>query len=203
MAGQGRSVEQWNALAPSTRRRWIAAFPGEDAALEAYRQGASLTPEQRGHAFTPERPINALLQPWKYPRYVATHTEQLNRLAQQRGIAQHGTGPRGETVTSYKKAGGDYTWVIPDGTIDTGNWRFSTVFRTEQEAQLFARRSWAPAGVVMIIDKGAQYLWRFEVWFGYPEGRRARHFRGGRMLPKDKQKAQNKARIARVYKGKR
>jgi hypothetical protein len=202
MAGQGRSVEQWNALAPSTRRRWIAAFGSPDAALEAYRNGASLTPAQRGHAFTPERPINALLQPWKFPRYVATHTEQLNTLAKNRGVAQHGTGPRGETVTSYAKAGGDFTWVIPDGSLNTGDWRFSTVFRTVEEAQLFARRSWAPAGVVMIVDKGPEHLWRYEVWFGYPEGRKAKHFKGGRMLPPETQRARNVKKISTVYKGK-
>jgi len=203
VAGQGRSVESWNALAPSTRRRWIHAFGSEDAALEAYRNGASLTPAQRGHEFTPERPVNALFQPWKYPRYVATHTAQLNEIARRRGVAQHGQGPRGETVTSYAKAGGDYTWVIPDGVLNEGDWRFSTVFRTEQEAKLFARRSWAPAGVVLIVDKGPEHLWRYEVWFGYPEGRRARHFRGGRMLPREKQKARNRAKRRSVYRGKR
>lgn len=174
MAGQGRSVEQWNGLAPSTRRRWIAVFGSEDAALEAYRNGASLTPAQRGHAHTPERPVNALLQPWKFPRYVATHTEQLNRLARNRGLQEHGTGPRGESkqTSSYDKAGGDFTWVVPAGTIGPPDWRFSQVFRTEKEAQLYARRSWAPAGVVIIVDKGPEHVWRYEVWFGYPEGKK-------------------------------
>lgn len=200
MAGQGRSVEQWNALAPSTRRRWIHSFGSEDAALEAYRNGVSLTREQRGHAFTPERPVNALLQPWKYPRYVATHTEQLNTLARQRGLASHGTGPRGESVTDYDKSGGDYTWVIPDGILDRGDWRFSTVFRTLPEAQLFARRSWAPAGVVIIVDRGADQLWRYEVWFGYPESRRAiKRLRGGRMKPQDLVRRKNVAKRRQVY----
>ena len=48
MAGQGRSVESWNALAPSTRRRWIHAFGSEDAALEAYRNGAISDPGSEG-----------------------------------------------------------------------------------------------------------------------------------------------------------
>lgn len=182
MAGQGRSVESWNALAPSTRRRWIAAFGGPDAALEAYRNGASMTKAQRGHANTPERPINALLQPWKYPKYVATHTSQLNQIARARGLAEHGTGPRGETpaTRSYKKSGGDFTFVVPRGTLSgRAGWRFSQVFRTGPEAQLFARRSWAPAGVVQIEDNrwpmgenqppATSDTWRYEVWFGYPE----------------------------------
>jgi hypothetical protein len=196
MAGQGRSVEQWNALARSTQRRWIAAFGSEDAALEAYRNGASLTKTQRGHAFTPERPVNALLQPWLYPRYVATHTAQLNELARQRGLAEHGTGPRGETkqTRDFKKAGGDYTWVIPAGTLDPGDWRFSSVFRTVEEAQLYARRSWAPAGVVMIVDKGPKFLWRYEVWFGYPESRRQRNPRGGRTPNKTSLRKKNAAK---------
>ena len=194
MAGQGRTVESWNALAPSTRRRWIAAFGSHDAALEAYRNGASLTPAQRGHAFTPERPVNALLQPWKFPRYVATHTQQLNTLARDRGLAQHGIGPRGDTVTSYSESGGDYTWVVPDGTLDLGDWRFSQVFRSEQEAQLFARKSWAPAGVVLIVDKGPEFLWRWEVWFGYPESRRQRNPGGGRTPNKDALRKRNAAK---------
>ena len=186
MAGQGRTVEQWNALAPSTRRRWIHAYGGSaDAALEAYRNGASLTKEQRGHAYTPDHPIDALLQPWKFPRYVATHTDKLNELARGRGLAQHGTGPRGESVTSYPQTG-DYTWVIPQGLLDEGDWRFSAVFRTVEEAQLYARRSWAPAGVVIIVDRGPRSTWRYEVWFGYPESRRKiKRLRGGRMKTRD------------------
>ncbi len=184
MAGQGRSVESWNALAPSTRRRWIAAYGGPDQALEAYRNGASLTSKQRGHAYTPERPVNALFQPWKYPKYVATHTSQLNQLARQRGLAEHGTGPRGEIpeTRSYRESGGDFTYVVPRGTlsgIGAPDWRFSSVFRTPEEAQLYARRSWAPAGVVQIEDNRwtmgqdqpprTEDTYRYEVWFGYPE----------------------------------
>lgn len=172
MAGQGRgrSVDQWNALTPGNRRRWIRAFGSEDAALEAYRNGLSLTPEQRGHARTPERPINALLRPWQYPEYVARHTDQLNELARRRGLPEHGAGPRGESpeTRDYKKAGGDFTWVVEPGRIPTDSARFSKVFRTVEEAQLYARRSWAPAGVVWIVDRGPQYLWRYEVWFFYP-----------------------------------
>ena len=181
MAGQGRSVESWNALAPSTRRRWIAAFGGPDAALEAYRNGAHLTQKQRGHAYTPERPIDALTRPWLYPKYVATHTSQLNTLARNRGLAERGTGPRGETpeTRSYLKSGGDFTYVNPRGTLQPPDWRFSQVFRSNAEAQLFARRSWAPAGVVQIQDRHwtigidqpppTTDAWRYEVWFGYPE----------------------------------
>lgn len=172
MAGQGRSVELWNALAPSTRRRWIAAYGSEDAALEAYRNGASLTREQRGHGFTPERPSRALANPQLYPRYVATHTDQLNEIARRRGMKEHGLGQRGDAVTDYEKAGGDFTWVVPQGAVDDGDWRFSQVFRTAEEAQLYARQSWAPAGVVIIVDLGPAHIWRYEVWFGYPESRR-------------------------------
>lgn len=202
MAGQGRksrSLESWNALTPGNRRRWIRAFGSEDAGLEAYRNGESLNPAQRGHANTPERPINALLKPWLYPRYVGTHTPQLNELARQRGIAQHGAGPRGETVTSYKKGGGDYTWVVPDGTLNLYDWRFSTVFRTIEEAQLFARRSWAPAGVVIIVDKGPEFegRFRYEVWFGYPElrGKPYRKRKGGKMHPPDELREENIAKL--------
>lgn len=199
MAGQSRSVESWNALSASQRRRWIAAYGGEDPALEAYRNGLSMTPAQRGHAFTPERPINALLQPWKYPRYVATHTDRLNQLAKNRGLAEHGKGPRGETVTKYM---GDYTWVLPEGTLSRGDWRFSTVFRTEHEAQLFAQRSWAPAGVVMIVDRGPQNLWRYEVWFGYPESRGQRSPGGGRMKSRSQTRRNNTKTRARIYRDK-
>jgi hypothetical protein len=167
MAGQGRSVESWNSKTPGYRRRWIAAYGSEDAALEAYRNGASLTPAQRGHAFTPERPVNALFQPWKYPRYVATHTAELNEIARNRGLDQHGAGPRGSDVQN--NAAGDFTWVVPNGTLAPPAWHFSKVFRTEAEAQLYARRSWAPAGVVIIQDRGPGNIWRYEVWFGYPE----------------------------------
>jgi hypothetical protein len=184
MPGQrrGRSLESWNALTQGNRRRWIRAFGTEDAALEAYRNGLSLTSTQRGHAATPERPVNALLQPWKYPKYVGTHTTQLNDMARRRGLAQHGTGPRGESpdTRSYTDSGGDFTWTVPAGTVSLPDWRFSQVFRTEPEAQLFARRSWAPAGVVLIVDTAwvagqpqpasTSDVWRYEVWFGYPEG---------------------------------
>jgi len=184
VAGQsrkGRSVESWNALTQGNRRRWIRAFGTEDAALEAYRNGLSLTASQRGHATTPERPINALLQPWKYPKYVGTHTTKLNEIARTKGLQEYGTGPRGEKpeTNSYEESGGDFTWVVPKGTLGPPDWRFSQVFRTEQEAQLFARRSWAPAGVVQIEDNKWERgepqpaptsdTYRYEVWFGYPE----------------------------------
>jgi hypothetical protein len=184
VAGQspkGRSVESWNALTQGNRRRWIRAFGSEDAGLEAYRNGLSLNATQRGHANTPERPIRALLQPQRYPRYVGTHTTKLNELARNRGLEEHGIGPRGEKpeTQSYADSGGDFTWVVPRGSLTPPDWRFSQVFRTEQEAQLFSRRSWAPAGVVQIADNqwmrgGPQPAatidtYRYEVWFGYPE----------------------------------
>lgn len=173
MAGQGRgrSLESWNALTQGNRRRWIRAFGSEDAALEAYRNGLSLNAAQRGHATTPERPIAALLRPWQYPKYVGTHTGQLNQIARDRGLKEHGKGPRGETpqTTSYTESGGDFTWVVPAGTLGPPDWHFSQVFRTVEEAQLYARRSWAPAGVVIIQDLGPEHNWRYEVWFGYPE----------------------------------
>lgn len=185
MAGprRGRTLESWNALTSGNRRRWIRAYGGsEDAALEAYRNGESLNAAQRGHATTPERPIQALLQPWKFPGYTGTHTAQLNEIARRRGLAEHGTGPRGESplTRSYEEAGGDFTWVVPRGTLNPPDWRFNHVFRTEREAQLYARRSWAPAGVVIIQDnlweKGEPQpfattgVFRWEVWFGYNTG---------------------------------
>jgi hypothetical protein len=207
VAGQGRtsrSVESWNAKTQGYRRRWIRAYGSEDAALEAYRNGATLTQAQRGHTFTPERPIDALLQPWKYPRYVATHTTKLNELARERGKAQHGAGPVGSGVTSYEDSGGDFTWVVPDGTLNLTDWRFSKVFRTEQEAQLFARRSWAPAGVVLIVDRGPEHTWRWEVWFGYPESRgRAYRGKGGKMQPPAKVEQENITRLREGYEERR
>src|ERR1700691_2542467 len=163
MAGQGRSVESWNALAPSTRRRWIAAFGSPDAALEAYRNGQSLTKAQRGHAATPERPIRALTKPFLYPRYVATNQDKLNQLARDRGRAQHGTGTRGPAAESIQGYQGPYTWVEPPGTLDDiAGWRQSYFFRDRdyvgyaaeegitahegalRAAQSFARISGAP-----------------------------------------------------------
>ncbi len=190
MAGQrrtGRTVEQWNALTPGNRRRWIRAFGSEDAGLEAYRNGLSLTASQRGHATTPERPIQALLQPAKFPKYVGTHTAKLNELARSKGLKEHGIGPRGEKpeTQDYYQSGGDFTWVVPRGTVSNigpPDWHFSQVFRTVEEAQLYARRSWAPAGVVLIEDNrwisGEPYpeptgdVYRYEVWFGYPVEKR-------------------------------
>ena len=88
--------------------------------------------------------------------------------------------------------------------MDHGDWRFSTVFRTEREAQLFARRSWAPAGVVLIVDRGPEHLWRYEVWFGYPEGRgRSKKFRtGGNRKSQAQVRGQNYRRIEQTYKQK-
>lgn len=200
MAGQGRSVEQWNALAPSTRRRWIAAFGSEDAALEAYRNGLSLSRSQRGHGFTPEHPKRALSRPWLYPRYVATHTDELNEIARRQGMREHGTGERGDSVTDSEKAGGDFTWVIPQGMLDDSDWRFSSVFRSAEEAQLYARQSWAPAGVVIIVDLGPAYVWRYEVWFGYPESRRKSiRAKGGRAKSRDATRDYNRRKRDEIY----
>ena len=170
MAGQsrkGRSLESWNALTQGNRRRWVRAFGSEDAALEAYRNGLSLNAAQRGHQRTPERPSRALLKPWQYPKYVGTHIPQLNEIARSRGLREHGTGPRGESdlTRSYTESGGDFTWVVPEGTIGPPDWRFSQRFRTEQEAQLYSRRSGAAAGYVIIVDLGPEHDYRYEVWF--------------------------------------
>lgn len=179
MPGQrrGRSLEQWNGLSESLKSRWIRAYGTEDAAIEAYRNGLSLTSQQRGHSTTPERPIRALIQPWQYPKYVGTHTASLNELARSRGMREHGTGPRGEgpETMSYEKAGGVYTWVAPRGTVSSPDWHFSHVFTTEPQAQLWARQSGAAAGYVIIIDnlweKGepqpapTEGVTRWEVWF--------------------------------------
>ena len=170
MAGQGRSVESWNARTQGYRNRWIGAYGSPDAALEAYRQGKSLTPEQRGHRTTPERPERALQRPYLYPRYVATHESQLNAIARQRGLREQGTGPRGPSVMDYEESG-DYTWVVPAGTLDgRAGWRNPYSFRTLPEAQLWARKSGAPPGVVLIQDEGPEVNYRYTVWFGYDPG---------------------------------
>ena len=171
MAGQGRSLESWNARTQGYRNRWIRAYGSEDAALEAYRNGKSLTPAQRGHRTTPERPSRALQRPYLYPKYVGTHTSQLNELARQRGLREHGTGPRGESELTRDYAdNGDFTWMVPVGTLDgRPGWRHTYSFRTIEEAQQFARRSGAPAGVVLIQDEGPETLYRYGVWFGYDE----------------------------------
>lgn len=186
---EARSAARWEALSPGNRRRWRAAFGGEQQARTAYIAGASLTKSQRGHRYTPSSPAAALRAPWLYPRYVGRHTDELNELARREDQPQHGLGPRGGAVTGREPGARPrdepYTWVIPDGRLDLGDWRFSRVFRTLPEAQLEARQSWAPAGVVMIVDRGPEYVWRYEVWYGYPESRGmpTRRLRGGRMGP--------------------
>ena len=201
MAGQrrtGRTVEQWNALTPGNRRRWIRAFGSEDAGLEAYRNGLSLTASQRGHATTPERPIQALLQPAKFPKYIHLHTPELNELARSRGLAEHGKGPRGETpeTQDYRMAGGDFTWVVPQGTVSRPLWNNPASFGSEEQAQLYARRSWAPAGVVIIVDNewipgenpppkpspDTTFPLRYEVWFA----------RDSDLLPPDQKRRKKK-----------
>lgn len=180
MAGQsrkGRTVESWNARTRGYQRRWIKAYGGEDAALEAYRNGKSLTSSQRGHATTPERPIRALNKPWQYPKYVGTHTTSLNEIARSRGLKEHGTGPRGESkeTQSYTKSGGDFTWVAPQGSVSPPGWHFSHVFTTEPQAQLWSRQSGAAAGYVIIVDNlweagtpqpaPTEGIYRWETWF--------------------------------------
>ena len=193
MAGQrrGRSLESWNALTQGNRRRWIRAFGSEDAALEAYRNGLSLNPTQRGHATTPERPSRALAKPWQYPKYVGTHTTQLNEIARSRGLAEHGTGPRGESkeTKSYAKAGGDFTWVAPNGSVSPPGWHISHTFTTEPQAQLWARRSGAAAGYVIIVDNllnepepqpaPTEGVYRWEVWFAATKSRGVKRKRKG------------------------
>jgi hypothetical protein len=185
VAGQGRrgrSLESWNALTQGNRNRWIRAFGGnQDAALEAYRQGESLNAAQRGHATTPERPSQALTRPYLFPRYVANNTERLNELARQRGLAQHGQGPRGDTrETDDYDLVGPFTWVEPQGTLDNlPGWRRNvTVYDRDyrqyaqregitphegslRAAQLWARKSGAPAGVVVIQEEEEGW----GVWF--------------------------------------
>ncbi len=181
-----RTAAQFDLLSAGNRRRWRAAFGGEAEARAAYVSGAALTAAQRGHAFTPSTPKQALDAPWNFPTYVGRHTDELNRLAREEGRKEHGTGPRGPRVTGRKKGeSGEYTWVIPEGLLPLSDWRMSSQWRTAAQAQLEARRSGAPAGVVMIVDRGPGTLWRFQIWFGYPETAgvsRVRHKRGKRRI---------------------
>lgn len=190
MAGQGRSVEQWNALARSTQRRWLAIYDHDaQAAIAAYTSGAKMTSAQRGHgnnaARTPERPERALKNPLLYPNYVARHGDKLNEIARRKGLEQHGTGPTGESkaTQNYAKAGGDFTWVVPasDSLEYLENdpaWHLGTVTRATQSAsdirkgwppsagaQLLARRSRAAAGDVIIVDMGEGVNYRYQLWF--------------------------------------
>lgn len=194
-----RTAASWDALSASYRRRWRTAY-GADA-RDAYLSGRRLTASQRGHRFTPQEPIDALRQPWKYPRYVATHERQLNELARRRGMAEHGLGDRGRGVTSWDQGapGENYTWVVPDGTLSPSDFRLNKVFQTRQEAELWARRSGAPPGIVMVVDRGPGHVWRWEVWFGYPESR-ARGFKGaGHMRSPEETRADNVRAIRDFY----
>lgn len=161
-----RSREAWDNLAASTRRRWRTAFR-EDAEA-AYIRGEHLTRAQRGHAMTPSTPAEALRRPQAFPTYVAKHGDELNELARQRGEAQVGEGERGRNVL---KSDSPYTYVIPRAEFDDwkrGEWHLNKQFKTEAEAQLYARRSGAPPGVVIIVETGEGPL-PFQVWFGYQE----------------------------------
>lgn len=191
----GRSAARWESLSLGNKRRWRAAFGGEDGAREAYIAGEKLSKKQRGHAYTPSSPAEALRRPWEYPRYVGRHTDELNELARQQHERQHGRGPRGPDVTGRERGTrGDYTWVVRDGRLNLADWEFSRVVRTRDEAQLLARQSGAPPGVVMIVDRGARWMWRYEIWFGYPEGRTLRQTRH-RMAAPAVTAEQNRAKL--------
>lgn len=167
----------WDALAASTRRRWRTAY-GADAQA-AYERGAHLTAAQRGHGGTPSSPLQALLHPERYPEYVGRNTDRLNELARQRGMGKRGTGPRGPEVTR----GRPFTYVVSSDEFATrrrpSDWHLYRSFRTRGEAQLWARQSRAPAGVVLIVDNGPSWpdkRTRYGVWFSdiSPQAKRGR-----------------------------
>ena len=171
-----RTLKAWNALSRSQQNRWKQAYGAQ--AVAQYRAGAPLS--LRGHTSTPARPSQALNKPFLFPRYVAEHEEELNEIARARGRATHGGGITGARAVDYEAAGGDYTWVEPEGTLDgIPGWRESYRFYfrlyeaygvrmgiTDREgalraAQLYARESGAPAGVVLIQEEEDGY----GVWF--------------------------------------
>ena len=163
-----RSVERWDSLSANSRRRWRTAFGSERKARNAYVRGEHLTAAQRGHGGTPSSPLQALLHPERYPEYVGRHTDELNELARQRGMGKRGTGPRGPQVTKGKP----FTYVVSAQEFATrrrpGDWHLYRSFRTRGEAQLWARQSRAPAGVVLIVDNGPDWKdkrTRYGVWF--------------------------------------
>jgi hypothetical protein len=168
-----RTLKSWNALSRSQQNRWKQQYGSQTDAIAAYRAGSPLG--LRGHANTPDRPPQALARPYLFPRYVATHESQLNELARRKGQQEHGTGPIGESQdTKDYELDGDYTWEESPGTLDgIAGWRMNiffadSVYRTiggheaaRKAAQLYARRSGAPAGVVVIQEESDG----FGVWF--------------------------------------
>jgi hypothetical protein len=176
-----RTLKEWNALSRSQQNRWKQAYGAQ--AVAQYRAGAPLS--LRGHTSTPDRPSQALNKPFLFPRYAGQHQEQLNEIARRRGKPTVGGGTVGDSATDYTLAGGDYTYVVPEGTLDGRlGWReaFRFYFRhytlygermgiTDREgalraAQLYARTSGAPPGVVIIQEEKDGY----GVWFGYDPG---------------------------------
>ncbi len=182
MPGRERTAAQYLALSPGNRRRWRAAFGGEEAALAAYVSGAKLTAAQRGHASTPTTPAQALAHPGRYPKYIAHHMDELNELARQRGERQYSKGKSGRRV---KRSSRDWTWTLTPAEFDAdvgsgagGEWAHRVSFRWKSQAQLWARQTRAPAGVVIVVDTGVKGAERYQVWFHYPslarEGKRRR-----------------------------
>lgn len=185
-----RTADQWDALSSGNRRRWRAAYGGAEEARAAYLSGAHLTKAQRGHRYTPSSPRDALERPWDYARYVGRHQEELQALAREEGKRQYGRGPKGPLVTGRERgAKQQYTWIVGDplrgDQLNVRDARFSKAFQTSEAANLAARQSGAPAGVVYLVDLGAwiepgepgnetgtkrkRRKWRFEMWFSYPE----------------------------------
>ena len=176
-----RSAAGWDDLAPGTKRRWNAAGRIHGTTGRAYYlSGERLTAAERGHRYTPNDPSQALSHPERYPRYIARHQAELNELARERGLREYGTGERGREVTSLTGAGGTYVPTVPIGDLPLGDWRAWRTFASPEQAQLYARRSGAPYGVVLVVDMGPDFEahgTRWSVWFGYPEAR-SRSYRG-------------------------
>jgi hypothetical protein len=172
---------RWDDLAAGTRRRWTAAYGGEGAPAEraaraerAYEAGASLTTAQRGHAYTPSRPEDALRHPENWPRYLARpeNRDLVNELARLQGESRVGIGPRGVKADEAGQKGGHYTYVVRGddfrATSYPGDWSGSTRFRTLREAQREARRTGAPPGIVIIVrEPRPKGLPKGRDWYGY------------------------------------
>ena len=177
-----RTAAGFDLLSPGNRRRWRAAFGGEEAARSAYVSGSHLTAAQRGHASTPATPAQALAHPGRYPKYIAHHMDELNELARKRGERQYSRGKSGRRV---KRSSRDWTWTLTPEEFGQdvasgagGEWSLRVSFRWKGQAQLWARQTRAPAGVVIVVDTGVKGAERYQVWFHYPslnrEGRRRR-----------------------------
>ncbi len=147
-------------------------------------EGRSTT-EARGHGQTPSSPVAALRNPLRYPRYIARHRDELDALAERR-LAER------ETPDPYitERDAGAFTWLYPNAVL-TGQgesipgYDFGRSYDTLADAQRRAADSHAPAGVVVIVDRGpdAPRFRRFELWFArYPrdtkhDRRRSRQWR--------------------------